>query len=747
MELERRRTTRHVARLSIAAVMLVACNSSEKDLFKPHTVLSQPEAGLITLSEAVAVPWEDYISRLTTNFQLNEAQALEAVIPRTAILEDKILDSFAAGAQIGLRQRSESRTTTTTEGAEGVSSTAERTDSSQPGVVPGAAPAAPGADRGASGLPGTPEGERKAENIQKVDAILAYTAASALFQEVQLLNRSVIDAALRRNMRPYVVRLQVGVQPFARNQPYDVFMNLGFFPPTQQVKSEDGKVIEKIRGNGVAVVPLLVTDNLEGALRSSAVDNIRQLTLALSFLLPAAGGSVNLSKLREELRSVLATDINSLLTVGRVTENTISVRLGAAQQATARHAMLPRTHNISLVIMVPEEVFIENDEAAKKVRVVAESVMRSVETGVALPQRGRGESISLVREVLVSQFSEDELPSVDGKFGDTICKLRKGQVLNCEREVIRSLLLNVFQNNFKEFSETLAATDWLRGSGQSLWIKIAETTHGNEFTATEIDLAAGRTSKAPLDTQAVFLTDDGKSLMTARLIGGHGLTPANLRGSLKLGIEKSEPIVLAAQAITMGSGDGDPILTFPSAAKWKIGPLDKSGNRLMGAEITLEEVTRYPWQQGRLECQPNCNYASVFYKIFDQKPEPAIKVSSAVKTINVRADAMETARIRVEFVKDANKKPLAAGAELEVKNADVISVVSDTEPALKHVVGKFKVKNQDATLVITLDNLNPDPKFPVEIIPKALNSAGKAFGEEHPKLQFAITNLGQPAKK
>src|SRR5262249_47299447 len=62
-----------------------------------------------------------------------------------------------------------------------------------------------------------------------VDPMTRYWAATALFQEVQLLNRYVRDAWVRRGSRPYVVRVQATLMPAARNEPYDAYCTCSFF--------------------------------------------------------------------------------------------------------------------------------------------------------------------------------------------------------------------------------------------------------------------------------------------------------------------------------------------------------------------------------------------------------------------------------------------------------------------------------------------------------------------------------------
>ena len=74
---------------------------------------------------------------------------------------------------------------------------------------------------------------------------------------------------------------------------------------------------------------------------------------------------------------VLARDLNGLLTVARLSENTLRVRLGAMQAATADYAMVPRNHNVTLLLMVPEG-------AGSTVQVVARTELVDTETGEEL---------------------------------------------------------------------------------------------------------------------------------------------------------------------------------------------------------------------------------------------------------------------------------------------------------------------------------------------------------------------------
>ena len=74
---------------------------------------------------------------------------------------------------------------------------------------------------------------------------LQYNTALALHQEVQLLNSYIRNAAKRSGYIPYIVRLQITVLPFARNQPYDVYADIGFIPP--EPAEEDARAAECAR--------------------------------------------------------------------------------------------------------------------------------------------------------------------------------------------------------------------------------------------------------------------------------------------------------------------------------------------------------------------------------------------------------------------------------------------------------------------------------------------------------------------
>lgn len=681
-------STSNHARSGAVAILLLfllaACADDDRTLFEPHYVESQQEAGAINLAVTLVAPWEEYISALSPNFSLDAEGALQKAIPQTTVLEEKILDSLGASVRLGLS-----------------------------GQLPEEPGAAPGAERAPTDFPGVPE-EKK--TVGK-DPMLEYTVASALYQEVQLLNRYVTDAALRRDHKAYVVRLQVGVMPYARNQPYDVYITLAFFAETPK----DEEYAEAY------VVPLLVTDNLEGALTSRSLDTIRQFALALSFLTPGVAGGVELNRLREEFQSVLGTDINSLLTVGRVTDNTIQIRLGASQQPSAGYAMIPRTHNITLVVTVPNE-FAAHPEP--RIRVVASTIMRDVKTGVALPQRLWTEEAGEIEMALAKYFA-DGLPAVENGF----CR-KRNQEGNCtpedrKRNAIRSLIVDVIYNNFDEFVADLKAAGWYHGLKRNLWLEIVENFSRNEFAGVQFELPRDIGPDFPND-QEILLLDDPNKQMTASLSGGRGLIPDRMSATLHLKLEDGTILPFVAQSISVKPGGRDPVFTFPSLAALKIQNVDLQESWLSGSDLTLAYVMGGKWQKGTDENkQP---FSKVLYQKVAVAPEPSFTMRTALDSIAAKEGSVGTLKLHIESKKDENNKPLVDWIEITLKNADIDKVISDKEGELDLSLGKITVK-MDATLTLTLSNLIEGKTVTIKGTGK---KDGKAVGGPHPDITLTI---------
>lgn len=209
-----------------AIVMLSGCGAGAVRKYPPHVPVSQIDAGTTTVAVVMIEPWQNVVGDLKPAFSLTGDQAVAKVLPITSAVQDKVLDAFGAGLSVGLPSSTVARTDEIVKADNQSRSTDQKTISRETG--PGEAPELsldPVAGRSAASLPGIDLGASLFED----PPILQYQAALALFQEVKLLNRYVDSAALAHGMVPYLVRLQIGVTPYANREPFDVYSRIAFF--------------------------------------------------------------------------------------------------------------------------------------------------------------------------------------------------------------------------------------------------------------------------------------------------------------------------------------------------------------------------------------------------------------------------------------------------------------------------------------------------------------------------------------
>ena len=200
------------------------------------------------------------------------------------------------------------------------------------------------------------------------DPVLQYQTATALFQEVQLLNSYLKFAALQSCFTPYLVRLQIGVTPYARRQPYDVFQRVSLFVGDGVVsdKEDPSDACSKVKDHQPRVVPLVVTDNLELSREHQAQQVSRQLGLALSGIVSNAALGGQLNRLTESLDAIEGNSLNSLTSVTRVNDSTFLTRLGAANDASVKdygRAMVARNYNVTVVVLEADNPSCQGEES------------------------------------------------------------------------------------------------------------------------------------------------------------------------------------------------------------------------------------------------------------------------------------------------------------------------------------------------------------------------------------------------
>ena len=824
----------HFARTgAFAASMLLLAGCPNDDwTSEAHIPDDQSKAGSVNLAVTLVAPWATFVESLKPGLlqlhgheTLDGDSAYKTVIPQTNVLEEKLLDALGVSAKLGLPTSSITRSATSSDNDGTVTGSSSVTKERGPGTPPECT-GAELATKSASGQPGVPEGSR---TVAK-DPMLAYNAATALYQEVQLLNRYVQNAAQKHGYYPYLVRLQIGVMPNARSQPYDVFTTLSFFPEADDVlalksqldriktllsnksveighekkfkatlegiannpaelkkqqlnpkdveKKLDGskarlnRLNEEYKGydteqrsiaqrynvarnmKGVItelrkayVLPLLVTDNLEGTLRSRSAETLRQLSFALSFLIQGFAGNVGLDKVSDKLKSALGTDINGLLTVGQVNDNSILVRLGAARQPGSDYGIIPRTHNISLLLMVPNE-FANGENFDPSVKVVGRSTFRHATKGTPLKKRDFRAEHTEVAAALAAIYPElskgknDEEPKVKLSEDDT-----------------HDLLGYIFRNDFPGFQNHLTRTLQLKKApARVAWIVVTENLLNSELSGANFDLPRRVVAALPGNTaQAVLFLDDGKSAMVTRLTGGRGMVPERMQAALELGLEGvGAKLPIFAKKIEVGDGGRNPVLTFDSAKAWNVGKLVKTGNKL-SANLFLCEDTTDGWHvagNGK-KCDNNKigPFTNIYYRLSEPPPpDPLFKLIQPTKVLTMATGEVSVTttvhlvakREKGKLVPDADKKVLAK-VRFTVEGGDVTAFKvtraktdGTAETADVAPVGGDYVVAPDGIVYMTVSNIAPK-EMKISLKAEGLGADDKPAGGKDESVAWTVT--------
>lgn len=485
----RRSVCRPVAASAVLPALLLAGACAPDDgMFRPVRAETMRDAGSVHLSVLSVAPWSKYVAALTPKFNLEADQALAQVARDSRWMDEHQKKSARLGSEPVLIGR---------DGQGGVNSVygpPMQLPQGESLLNRDGHASVPRYDSGRSGggmadlNPGAP--------AAGPDAMLQYTAATALFQEVQLLNRYIEDAAIPNGFRPYVVRLQISLMPSRRHAPYDAYTTISFFtrePDRAGSLPESGRPGTPF-GDGPRVLPLIVTDNLEASVNRRSLD--RMLGIYFGHVDFPPGTERFVSPLYEGLLSdsirneVAGRDLNSLLTLARLSENTVRIRLGAMQETSANYAMVPRNHNITMLLMIPEG-------APALAEVVCKTVL--VDTTTGQPLRGSDDiDVSSVSRVLGRSWNLRDLDQ------------------SALEHLIASARRNDQNDFFARLHRALPPGHQLRVRDQALWIELVSLMVGDEFSSQVFELPGQEhdleRSTDLFNRQTVVAEDDGQAV-------------------------------------------------------------------------------------------------------------------------------------------------------------------------------------------------------------------------------------------
>lgn len=336
--------------------------------------LKQEDAGAINMAVISVGFWEKYSAALQPIFKLSEDDALNKSLPNTALFQEilkRVLSTEVSGS---------------------VDAKAEHDN--KPAI-------AQNKDSKTSPNFGKDIFSRPLSN----DPITQYLAATSLYQEVHLMNHCVADAAIGEEWAPYLLRLQVSLMPLRRDLALDAYSVISFFSDPSQ---DGGATLgngdsnnDSYNRRGVRVIPLLVTDNLEGILHASSADQVHQFALD-SVANPRFSVRSALRGWIDRGQSSLHRDLNSTFTVARLCDNTIRCRFGASYQPQSRsgaYVMVPQTHSVNLLILVPNEVAESPWAKNRTINLCARTSMIKVKSGKELRQRREKDVLKALAKV------------------------------------------------------------------------------------------------------------------------------------------------------------------------------------------------------------------------------------------------------------------------------------------------------------------------------------------------------------
>lgn len=666
---------RHPRGLSLAGLSACLLLSACLGLGRQEGPKTTLEAGTTSVAVTFVAPWDDFVDSLSPGFTITGDKALERVLPTTARQDRRQLRAFAASLGVGVPQSFSTSIHTNAVDEEGKeTTTSSRTRERKPGKAPEAAVSSVPGDRTAE------EPQGLSAEVLENDPLLQYQTASSLFQEIRFLNNQLRFAPMHEGYTPYIIRLQLNVTPFWRDLEYDVYSTISFFSGRAATNSQnpsasqtnDQSLEKKQPTRMPIVVPLLVSDNLEGSNSQRLRNTIRELGLALNFLSTGVAGNLSLKSLNERLENIIGTDLNSLLNVSRVNDNTIQVRLGAAVQPSAngRHAQIPRNHNISVLVLFPDPP--PGGANTQTALITSRTDFRSIKNGKFLPtadSRGYHTQRKTILEWFYKNCFSDE---------------------NFYKEA-NNLVEQVEERNYDKFKKEILNKEGQPCAGpQHLWAAVSALSRfGQPYGFATFELP--KVTEPTLESaQTALLRDDGQTIRT-RLIGGAGLKAARIRATLTV----SDTKIFPAQSIAVHGDKGAQRLdlVFESPKAWGVKP-DWKDVKIHVKQIHPRASARriFPLDQG----------FNVVHLTHPAKTDHGFALRSQLHHVHADKTGKGSLTIHVEKLQ---KKKLDRVA-ITVSNANLIGLKASVSAGAKFDMSTERITlSDDAAVSLSLSNL------------------------------------------
>ncbi len=559
------------------SILLAACGSLPP-LYERHTVQYQEEAATSFVTAYPAIPWAEVKDKFEPNFTMTADAALALVgLPSQALITQGVSASsvglavnFAGppAAASASGSSGSSGTGGTSGSTSSTANTAGTSDAPANGKVPGSVPTAAAAtpNFGASDVAPAVT-DAIAARLALIDTSLRTDAALGLNQKIQRINSTIGKGYLPKGYRAHVVTLQVGLQPLARNLPYDAYVNISLLPGSLRGDvTKNADFASNASGlPPIVILPVLVIDNIESALVGTTLERIREAGIQLGGGIRSAGARFDAKGGTDVGQSALGYDKNSLMTIGRVNESTVVVRLGAAQGGAAKYAMIPRTHDFSLLVLVRDSV--------PNLFVTTRTTLRDAITGIALDSHRDREELrkSILESVHRYGYgingSCDALSGIRGLAPAGSKKALDAAKFDEPLDLVRVLDtgdLGAFSQCIG-FSEKRTVQQFEEPRLRRLIAELNTVLVGSPYAKMLIPLKPPVTRDLPSSSTIALAYDSGDA-MQVRIAGGSYLASDGVRGTFTVLADKTN-VELGSTAITTGETGRDLTLSFPSLQK------------------------------------------------------------------------------------------------------------------------------------------------------------------------------------
>jgi hypothetical protein len=568
--------------LSLALLSLAGCESMPP-LFQRHTsAQTADEVGDVYVTPLPAVPWAAISDKLSPDIKLSIADARTMAMQSTQTQVDQFMSTFALGLGVNLSgtARSSEVSSSNVVKATTSSDTSKNTDSSESSTTStsketqstGAIPAASGKPDVAGTGPSVDFSKSPAAS--GVDGNTVLVAQTALFQQAKLLDEQLRQQYLPAGYRASLVTFQVNLQPHVRDGAYDAYTQISLIPANFDEAVEGSRAVQTDTAGlpPVIVYPVLVTDAFETTSVGRSIQAIRQVALELAGLVGGAGLRAGVGGGSNHAQSVVGLDKNNLITVGRINDSTIRVRIGAENSATAGQAMVPRGYNVAVLVL--SRWMDEPKVHIQTLKGIARTDFWSIEGRKWLrPPAGRARSDLSVRVLSTLRgFGVDKIKDADINK-ESLQPPPAGEPLSEVQEAALDLLRAVDRGDYASLSDWLSG--WMPAQNAQATQDVQRRLQAQRLIATLLSIQANShnaTFSVPVPLLAVATLPDvrqlalysleEKSPSMVRLQGGEALTGKPIRAYLALPGDKR-----IGSSRSQVSDDGRGIeLTFPPLA-------------------------------------------------------------------------------------------------------------------------------------------------------------------------------------